>query len=206
METYFAQKDGAPLPELTVPAAAAPAPAPAPAAACAGPPPIRRVSESLMFERRLYFHIDWLLIAAVFALCAVGLAMIYSATGGPTSIYWTQIYAIGLGIASPWSPAWPSTTASLGDKSHLIFLVMVLALVGVLFFGEVRGGSRRWIDLGPFNLQPSEFAKATVALMLAKMLGRAGAEPSRPTTCCLPGCSPRCRCCSSRGSRTWARP
>ena len=41
----------------------------------------------------------------------------------------------------------------------------------MLFFGEVRGGSRRWIDLGPFNLQPSEFAKATVALVLAKMLG-----------------------------------
>ena len=41
----------------------------------------------------------------------------------------------------------------------------------MLFFGAVRGGSRRWIDLGAFNLQPSEFAKATVALMLAKMLG-----------------------------------
>jgi len=41
----------------------------------------------------------------------------------------------------------------------------------VLFFGAVRGGSRRWIDLGPLNLQPSEFAKATVALVLAKFFG-----------------------------------
>jgi len=40
----------------------------------------------------------------------------------------------------------------------------------------VRGGSRRWIDLGPINLQPSEFAKAILALMLAKMLG----EERRP--------------------------
>jgi rod shape determining protein RodA len=38
-------------------------------------------------------------------------------------------------------------------------------------FGVVRGGSRRWIDLGPFNLQPSEFAKAAVALVLAKFFG-----------------------------------
>jgi len=60
---------------------------------------------------------------------------------------------------------------TLADKSHLIYLAMLLTLVGVLFFGDVRGGSRRWIDLGPFNLQPSEFAKATVALILAKMLG-----------------------------------
>jgi rod shape determining protein RodA len=41
----------------------------------------------------------------------------------------------------------------------------------VLLFGAVRGGSRRWIDLGPVNLQPSEFAKAAVALVLAKFFG-----------------------------------
>ncbi|MGE0460765.1 MAG: rod shape-determining protein RodA [Vicinamibacterales bacterium] len=123
-----------------------------------------------MFERRLYFHIDWLLIGAVFALCAIGLAMIYSATGGPTSVYWTQLYAIGLGLIAM-LVCLSVDYRSLGDKSHLIYLAMVLTLVGVLFVGEVRGGSRRWIDLGPFNLQPSEFAKATVALVLAKMLG-----------------------------------
>ena len=123
-----------------------------------------------MFDRRLYFHIDWLLIGAVLMLCAVGLAMIYSATGGPTAVYWTQIYAVGLGIVGM-VVCLSVDYRSLADKSHLIYLAMVLTLVGVLFFGEVRGGSRRWIDLGPFNLQPSEFAKAVVALMLAKMLG-----------------------------------
>jgi rod shape determining protein RodA len=123
-----------------------------------------------MFERRLYFHIDWLLIAAVVALCAIGLATIYSATGGPTSIYWTQVYAIGLGTVAMLA-CMAIDYRSLADKSHLIYLAMVLSLVWVLLFGEVRGGSRRWIDLGPFNLQPSEFAKATVALVLAKMLG-----------------------------------
>jgi rod shape determining protein RodA len=45
-----------------------------------------------------------------------------------------------------------------------------------MFFGSVQGGSRRWIDLGFFNLQPSELAKATVALVLAKLLG----ESRRP--------------------------
>jgi rod shape determining protein RodA len=123
-----------------------------------------------MFERRLYFHIDWLLIGAVYALCALGLAMIYSATGGPTSIYWTQVYAIGLGIVAMVA-CLSFDYRSLGDKSHWIYLAIVLTLVWVLFFGAVRGGSRRWIDLGAFNLQPSEFAKAAVALVLAKMLG-----------------------------------
>jgi rod shape determining protein RodA len=46
----------------------------------------------------------------------------------------------------------------------------------VLFLGVVRGGSRRWIDFGALNLQPSEFAKAALALVLAKFFaeGRRG--------------------------------
>jgi len=123
-----------------------------------------------MFDRRLSFHLDWLLIGAVFILCGVGLATIYSATGGPTGVYWTQTYAIGLG-ALAMLVCVSIDYRSLADRSHLFYLAMLLTLVGVLAFGEVRGGSRRWIDLGPVNLQPSEFAKATLALMLAKMLG-----------------------------------
>ncbi len=128
-----------------------------------------------MFERRLYYHIDWLLIGAVFAICALGLAMIYSTTGGAGSVYWTQVYALGLG-AMAMVLCLTFDYRSLADKSHFFYLAMVVALIGVLFFGAVRGGSRRWIDLGAFNLQPSEFAKATLALMLAKMLG----EDRRP--------------------------
>ena len=123
-----------------------------------------------MFERRLYHHIDWALIGAVIAICAIGLAMIYSTTGGAGPVYWTQVYAVGLGAVAL-VLCLTFDYRSLADKSHFFYLAMMVALVGVLFFGAVRGGSRRWIDLGAFNLQPSEFAKAALALMLAKMLG-----------------------------------
>ncbi|MDP2389376.1 MAG: FtsW/RodA/SpoVE family cell cycle protein, partial [Acidobacteriota bacterium] len=119
-----------------------------------------------MFERRLYYHIDWALIGAVLAICAMGLAMIYSTTGGAGPVYWTQVYALGLGAVAM-VLCLSFDYRSLADKSHFFYLAMMVALVGVLFFGAVRGGSRRWIDLGVFNLQPSEFAKATLALMLA---------------------------------------
>lgn len=128
-----------------------------------------------MFERRLYHHIDWVLIGAVLAICAIGLAMIYSATGGATRVYWTQCYALGLGLIAM-AAAVAIDYRSLADKSHWIYLAMMILLISVLFIGSVRGGSRRWIDLGFFNLQPSEFAKAVLALMLAKMLG----EERRP--------------------------
>ena len=128
-----------------------------------------------MFERRLYYHIDWLLIGALVAICVVGLTMIYSTSGGATRLYWTQVYALGLGLGAM-AVAVTIDYRALADKSHWIYLAMMVLLVGVLFFGSVRGGSRRWIDLGPINLQPSEFAKAALALMLAKMLG----EERRP--------------------------
>jgi rod shape determining protein RodA len=47
----------------------------------------------------------------------------------------------------------------------------VLALIGVMFFGVVRGGARRWIPLPGFSLQPSEFGRITLALVMAAYFG-----------------------------------
>lgn len=123
-----------------------------------------------MLERRLYYHIDWALLAAIAALCAIGLAMILSTTGGVTRLYWTQIYAmiIGLGVMVV---AIGFDYRSLADKSHLVYIGLILALVAVMLVGSRQMGAQRWLDLGFFNLQPSEFAKVVLALVLAKMLG-----------------------------------
>src|ERR1041385_1355638 len=110
------------------------------------------------------------MVAAVMALTLIGLAQIYSATGGATSIYHTQIYGVILGLVGM-VVCLTIDYRTLIDKSHIIYIGIVLLLAYVLFFGAVRGGSRRWIDLRVFNLQPSEVAKATLALVLAKYFG-----------------------------------
>jgi glycerate-2-kinase len=57
-----------------------------------------------MFERRLYHHIDWALVIAILALCALGVLMINSTTADPTRamsrMYITQMYAIVLGLGA----------------------------------------------------------------------------------------------------------
>lgn len=53
-----------------------------------------------------------------------------------------------------------------------IWLVSVAGLVATLAFGVVRGGSRRWIELGPIDLQVSETAKIAVIVLLAAVLAR----------------------------------
>ncbi len=53
-----------------------------------------------------------------------------------------------------------------------ILAIGILGLVATLLFGEVRGGARRWIDLGPISVQTSEFAKFAVVAFLAATLSR----------------------------------
>jgi rod shape determining protein RodA len=133
-----------------------------------------------MFERRLYFHVDWALLMAVLALCGLSVATIYSATFDPTRgashRYVTQFYAIGIGLIAM------LVTLSVDyrtftDKSHFIYVGILALLVYVLLFGHESKGARRWIPLGAFNLQPSEFAKICVALVLAKFFGENRGAP-----------------------------
>ena len=130
IETYFAKKEGRPLPELT------PVPAPKPpetdpdtitvVAPCGRrawrrPLPVAGYRTEVMFERRLYHHIDWGLLAAVLALCVIGVTQIYSATGGWTPIVQTQIYGIVLGLVAL-VVCLSIDYRSLADKSHFIYI------------------------------------------------------------------------------------
>ena len=142
-----------------------------------------------MFERRLYHHVDWALLIAIAALCALGVLMIYSTTSDPTRgmsrMYITQLYAIAIGLG-----AMVLTLAidyrAFTDKSHLIYAAVCALLLYVMLFGMAQMGARRWIPLRVFNLQPSEFAKIAVALVLAKFFGDNRGEPS-PTDLAVGG-------------------
>ena len=59
----------------------------------------------------------------------------------------------------------------LSDRSLIGYAIVVLGLVAVWQFGAVRGGARRWISLGGVSVQPSEFARLAVALVLAAYYG-----------------------------------
>lgn len=127
-----------------------------------------------MFERRLWFHIDWLLLGAVLVLAGIGLAMIYSITyvggpeggGRPGPQFWTQSYALVIGLIAL-IVCLTIDYRILADHSLLIYGGLLALLVFVLFAGSTQFNATRWIKIGPVNLQPSEFARVTIALMLA---------------------------------------
>ena len=131
-----------------------------------------------MFERRLFFHVDWALLTAILLIVGIGVAMIYSTTyvllpdggghAGPQVK--TQIYAIVLGLMAL-LVFLAIDYRLLAEHSLMVYLALIGVLIYVLFKGSTQFGAQRWISIGSFNLQPSEFARLTVALILAMFFG-----------------------------------
>ena len=125
----------------------------------------------MIVDRRLLPHLDWATIAALLALMAIGLAAIYSAKWDfvherAGREFWTQLYAVGISLVV-FSVCLVIDYRTLAQRSLFLYGALILLLLYVAFFGSIKNGSRRWIDFGPVNLQPSEFARIVVSLVLA---------------------------------------
>mgnify|MGYP001187545467 FL=1 len=125
----------------------------------------------MIVDRRLLPHLDWTLLAAVLALTLLGLSTIYSVTWDiradqPGAVFWNQVYALPVALVAL-LVCLVIDYRTLAQRSLLIYGGLILLLIAVMFFGVVRGGSRRWIPIGGFSLQPSEFARMVIALVLA---------------------------------------
>ena len=60
---------------------------------------------------------------------------------------------------------------NLQQYTNILFF-LILGLLGGLLFTEPRLGVRRWFDLGPIDIQPSEFAKVVIVIFVANCLSR----------------------------------
>ncbi len=79
--------------------------------------------------------------------------------------------------------------------SNILIVGITISLFLVLAYGVVRGGSRRWIDLGPVYFQPSEYAKPIIILWVAHKLSEINSDKSQryylqravllPLVCCF---------------------
>ena len=121
-------------------------------------------------SRSLKLH--WPLLASLFALAALSLWNLSgSISAHHADIVRGQCIWLFLGGAVFWVVA--SLDAQIVRRWSPVAYGGVLALLTlVLIIGKRVNGSRRWLDLGLFTLQPSELAKVAVILMLAAYLCR----------------------------------
>ncbi|MFQ5952254.1 MAG: rod shape-determining protein RodA [Candidatus Omnitrophota bacterium] len=119
-------------------------------------------------------QMDRVLLSAVILIALLGIVFLYSATWDQGSkeldvLVVKQCLWVAVGMFLLFIVANIDYIKIL-DFAYLAYAVNLIVLVLLLMFGGERYGAKRWIDLGPFSLQPSEFVKITVILALALFL------------------------------------
>jgi len=116
----------------------------------------------------------------LFALTLVGLIggllMVFSAsyplalarTGNAFSIVSRQAIYAALGFVL-FLVAWKIPLQWLRRASWVLHLLVIALLFATLLVGKKVGDAQRWLELGPFQVQPSEFAKVTLVLCIAAL-------------------------------------
>jgi rod shape determining protein RodA len=119
-------------------------------------------------------HLDWLLLAAVGGVVAYGLWILAAVTSddvpGNPSYYLVRqcVYAVVGAVALAIVTAIDPEVYRRLRKP--IYAVMLLSIAMVVLVGTDVRGSKRWISIGSFQLQPSELGKVLLILFLAGFL------------------------------------
>ncbi len=134
-------------------------------------------------------HMDWVLIAAVLVLALIGTLLVWSSTRGglaaaganPNTYLEKQLLNVAIGLVF-------MTGVALIDYrilrvyTPLVYAASCLGLLAVLSpLGVTVNGAHSWIALpGGFQIEPSEYAKIGMIMMLAVILGEPRNRAARP--------------------------
>ncbi len=125
-------------------------------------------------KRKTY---DYTMLIVLCLLLIIGLIILYSSSSynGEVrfndSLYYLkkQIFATAIGLAAMYVAA--NIDYHIWKRYAVLGYVLALLLsVAVIFVGDEYNGSKRWLSLGPFSFQPSEFAKIAVIIFLAHIV------------------------------------
>ncbi len=136
------------------------------------------LSTAMQPSRWQRLHIDPWLCLFLFLNALLGLTVLYSASAQDVGLVSKQAMSFGIGFIVMF------TLAQIPPKvyqafSPYFYIFGVLALLSVMIFGEVRMGAQRWINIPGFgSVQPSEFMKIGMPMMIAWFLSRHPLPPS----------------------------
>jgi len=117
-----------------------------------------------------YRDFDWVLLAFVLAICALGVVQIHSATEHTkfAGSHLRQVYWILAGLGAMFLVSLVNYQLLL-EKVHWVYIAALMSLICVLLFGQKYLGARRWIKMpGGWHFQPSEWVKLILILAVAK--------------------------------------
>ena len=125
-------------------------------------------------DRRFFMNFDWVLLSLLCMVCGMAFLNLYSATYPPIGgipPYLKQCYLLLMGVAGIiFLISFDYKELQLWN--YPIYIVVIVMLALVIFVGNSAGGAQRWINLGFFQLQPSEPAKLMMVITLASYYSR----------------------------------
>ncbi len=115
--------------------------------------------------------IDYWLLGSVVGLIILGLMAIYSATNGSgdTSLFYRQFAWAIFGVFALMF-VYYNDIHVIRDNAYIFYAIGVILLIAVLIFGRKIAGQTSWMKIGFFSFQPSEIAKMSIILALARYL------------------------------------
>ncbi|HWU35676.1 MAG TPA: rod shape-determining protein RodA [Methylovorus sp.] len=116
-------------------------------------------------------HIDSFLMGSLLFTMLVGLFVLYSASGQNVDRVLSQAANMGAALAIMWVAA-NIAPQHLERLALPLYILGMVLLVGVFFFGEISHGARRWLHIGVARIQPSELMKIAVPMLLAWYFSR----------------------------------
>lgn len=122
-----------------------------------------------MYEEELK-KFNWNLLILEVILIGIGIWNLISATGvqdKSLGLYKNQLLWFGLGMALT-ALVLVVHYSAFSRLAYVIYFANLILLVIVLLAGKSSLGARRWIGLGAFRIQPSEFMKLSMMICLAK--------------------------------------
>lgn len=132
-----------------------------------------------------WHNLDYLIVLSALAISAYGVLMVFSATRGadPTEPANTSFLARQLTFVVLGTLVMVAVGAidyrKIQQFASLAYLGLVVALCGVLVAGVEVNGAQAWFSLGSFQLQPSEFGKIVLIVVLGALYGLAPSPPLR---------------------------
>ncbi|KAF2372912.1 rod shape determining protein RodA [Acinetobacter baylyi] len=136
------------------------------------------LSTAMLPSRWQRLHIDPWLCSFLLLNACLGLTVLYSASAQDVGLVSKQAMSFGIGFIVMLGLAQipPKVYQAF---SPYFYLIALFALVAVKVFGEIRMGAQRWIDIPGFgSVQPSEFMKIGMPMMVAWFLSRKPLPPS----------------------------
>lgn len=127
---------------------------------------------ALSSTEKKFDNLHWPLLLSTLAICGLGVWNLASATRNASTPLWSaQLFAMFVGSVAitlllVFDYRWLSTLAWPG------YVGAVALLLGVVFAGKKVLGARRWLQVGRFQVQPSELLKVAIIVVLARWFSR----------------------------------